>query len=123
MHAEDLAKIHPNGLLQLTDSSKLKTGPAFFPLPFKFNTSSSRSLSLSINFLFSIDQVKDSSGHGVAFVISPTMDFSQAFATAFLGLLNTTDNAQSTNHIIAVELDTVQGMEFKDIEWELMSTT
>ncbi|KAK9186202.1 hypothetical protein WN943_026566 [Citrus x changshan-huyou] len=103
--------------------SKLQTGPAFYPLPFKFNTSSSRSLSLSINFVFSIDQVKDSSGHGVAFVISPTMDFSQAFATAFLGLLNTTDNAQSTNHIIAVELDTVQGMEFKDIVWELMSTT
>ncbi|KAL3579924.1 hypothetical protein D5086_017759 [Populus alba] len=34
-----IAKIHPNGLLELTNTSKRQIGRAFFPFPFQFNTS------------------------------------------------------------------------------------
>ncbi|KAF8732341.1 hypothetical protein HU200_016327 [Digitaria exilis] len=36
-------------------------------------------------------------------------------AAQYLGLLNTTNNGNSTNHVFAVELDTMQNNEFKDI--------
>ncbi|KAJ0021536.1 hypothetical protein Pint_32771 [Pistacia integerrima] len=55
------------------------------------------------------------SGHGMAFVISPTTDFSQAVASAYLGLFNISNSGRPTNHTLAVELDTVQSGEFKDI--------
>ncbi|KAJ4725755.1 putative Kinase [Melia azedarach] len=116
LHLEGLAKIHPNGLLQLTNGSELKNGHAFFPFPFKFNTSSSKSLSFSTNFVFAIVPVNDSGGHGMAFVISPYIDFSTASATEYLGLLNRTNNGLSTNHIIAVELDTVQSVDFNETD-------
>ncbi|KAJ4725754.1 Lectin-receptor kinase [Melia azedarach] len=115
LHLDGLAKILSNGLLQLTNSSQLQNGHAFYPLPFKFNTSSSQSLSFSTNFVFSMVPV-NSGGHGMTFVISPSMDFSKAYATAYLGLLNASnDDSRSTNHIFAVELDTVQSIEFDDI--------
>ncbi|KAJ4725746.1 putative Kinase [Melia azedarach] len=114
LHLDGLAKIHPNGLLQLTNGSELKNGHAFFPFPFKFNTSSSKSLSFSTNFVFAIVPVNDSGGHGMAFVISPYIDFSTASSTEYLGLLNRKNNGLSTNHIIAVELDTVQTVDFNE---------
>ncbi|XP_031263437.1 probable inactive L-type lectin-domain containing receptor kinase III.1 [Pistacia vera] len=58
----------------------------------------------------------DGLGHGMAFVISPSMDFSKAVAGAHLGLLNYSNNGLSTNYILAVDLDSVQTPEFYDIE-------
>ncbi|KAJ0021541.1 hypothetical protein Pint_32774 [Pistacia integerrima] len=116
LHLDGMAKIHPNGLLQLTNTtSQFEIGHAFYPFPFKFNTSSSQSLSFSINFVFSIVPNNNYSGHGMAFVISPSLDFSKAMATQHLGLFNNSNNGLPTNHILAVELDTVQTTEYYDI--------
>lgn len=51
----------------------------------------------------------------MAFVISPTKDFSNAVATQYLGLLDTETNGNSSNHLFAVEFDTVRDLNFKDI--------
>ncbi|KAH7531117.1 hypothetical protein JRO89_XSUnG0018700 [Xanthoceras sorbifolium] len=111
------AKIHQNGLLQLTNTSDFQAGRAFHPSPIKFNTSSSLSLSFSTYFVFSMDPEEPNfGGHGMAFVIAPSMDFSLAVQASYLGLFNATNNGHSSNHILAMELDTVQTPEFQDID-------
>lgn len=114
LHLDGFANIQPNGLLQMSNSSQLTKGHAFYPYPLNFDTSSPQSLLFSTNFVFAMVPV-NTGGHGMAFLFSPSLDFSQALASAHLGLLNSTNNGQSTNHIIAVELDTVQSVEFNDL--------
>ncbi|KAL9412837.1 hypothetical protein AB3S75_041487 [Citrus x aurantiifolia] len=114
LHLEGFSNIQPNGLLQMSNSSQLTKGHAFYPYPLNFNTSSPQSLSFSTNFVFAMVPV-NTGGHGMAFLFSPSLDFSRALASGYLGLLNSTNNGQSTNHIIAVELDTVESDEFNDL--------
>ncbi|KAH8499153.1 hypothetical protein H0E87_017894 [Populus deltoides] len=113
------AKIHPNGLLELTNTSKRQIGRAFFPFPFQFNTSlfnNSRSLSFSTQFAFAmVPELPTLGGHGMAFTISPSVDFTGALATQYFGILNSTSNGLSSNHLLAVELDAVPSPDLKDI--------
>jgi len=51
----------------------------------------------------------------MAFFISRTTNFSDALTSQYLGLFNKNNNGNSTNHIFAVELDTIQNSEFQDI--------
>ncbi|KAA8543839.1 hypothetical protein F0562_021984 [Nyssa sinensis] len=119
LHLDGIAQIHPSGLLQLTNTSKQQTGHAFYQLPLKFNTSSSglpQSLSFSTNFVIAmVPELPTFSGHGIAFTISPSMDFKQAVASQHLGLFNSSNNGLSSNHVVAVELDTIKNAEFEDI--------
>ncbi|XP_034895888.1 L-type lectin-domain containing receptor kinase SIT2-like [Populus alba] len=113
------AKIHPNGLLELTNTSKQQIGRAFFPFPFQFNTSlfnNSRSLSFSTQFAFAmVPELPTLGGHGMAFTISPSVNFTGDLATQYLGILNSTSNGLSSNHLLAVELDVVSSPDLKDI--------
>ncbi|KAL5750313.1 hypothetical protein ACOSP7_024916 [Xanthoceras sorbifolium] len=52
----------------------------------------------------------------MAFVISPSVDFSQAGSGGYLGLFNETNNGKPTNHILAVELDTATTPQYDDVE-------
>ncbi|KAJ0026112.1 hypothetical protein Pint_07703 [Pistacia integerrima] len=117
LHLDGMAEILSNGLLQLTNATQLKTGHAFYPFSFKFNVSSYKSLSFSTTFVFAIVPAPNNklSGHGMALVISPSLDLSKGTPTAYLGLFNSSNDGLSTNHILAVELDTVQTVEFNDI--------
>ncbi|KAK2642848.1 hypothetical protein Ddye_024611 [Dipteronia dyeriana] len=117
LHLGGNATIHPDGLLQLTNTSERQQGYAFHPSPIKFNTSSSQSLLFSTYFVFAmVPGSLTAGGHGMTFVISPSMDFSEATATSYLGLFNTSNNGLPTNHVLAIELDTVESPEFKDID-------
>ncbi|XP_044505334.1 L-type lectin-domain containing receptor kinase I.8-like [Mangifera indica] len=117
LQLDETSIIHPNGLLQLTNTSKRQAGHAFSPFPFKFNTSSSESLSFSTNFVFAIvPQSDDTGGQGIAFFLSPSMDFSQALASSYLGLFNATNIGLTENHIFAVEFDTVETPQLNDID-------
>ncbi|KAF2311895.1 hypothetical protein GH714_027201 [Hevea brasiliensis] len=120
LHLDGIAKIHPNGLLQLTNTSKQKMGHAFYQFPLKFSPNSSspaESLSFSAIFVFAmVPELQNLSGHGIAFTISPSLDFSQAVASQYLGLLNTSNNGLSTNHMLAVELDTIRSPDVQDID-------
>ncbi|KAJ6424908.1 hypothetical protein OIU84_025643 [Salix udensis] len=115
---DGIARIHPNGLLELTNASKQQIGQAFFPFPFHFNTLSnnSRSLSFSTNFVFAmVPESPMRGGHGIAFTISPSTEFNGATATQYLGLFNSTTIGLSSNHLLAIELDAVRSPEFGDI--------
>ncbi|XVE59300.1 hypothetical protein DITRI_Ditri05aG0035100 [Diplodiscus trichospermus] len=118
LHLEGYANIPSNGLLQLTNTSKIVTGHAFYPSPINFNTSSpdsARSLSFSTNFVIAlVPEWNVTSGHGIAFVISPSMDFSHASASQYLGLFNNSNNGNSSNHVFAVEFDTIESLDMDD---------
>lgn len=113
-----IAQITSSGLLQLTNYSKESLGHAFHPTPINLvNPSNGHPISFSTTFVFAIiSQYPDVGGHGLAFVISPSKDLPGSMPSQHLGLVNTTDNGNVSNHLIAVELDTVQTIEFFDID-------
>lgn len=115
---DGIASITSSGLLRLTNDSIRGKGHAFYPSPFYFHDSSNgKILSFSTMFVFGIiSGFPDLNGHGIAFTISPTKDLSNAFANNYIGLFNDTNNGNLTNHIIAVELDTIYSSEFSDID-------
>ncbi|XP_057536068.1 L-type lectin-domain containing receptor kinase IV.1-like [Amaranthus tricolor] len=113
LHLYGMAKILPNGLLQMTNGSVSKTSYAFYPHPITFKP---KHLSFSTTFVFAmVPQVPLHSGHGLVFVISPSTNFQHAFPAAYLGLLSPTTNGNDSNHIFAIELDTVQNVDVGDI--------
>ena len=73
------------------------------------------SLSLRLSSLPFASEYPTLRGNGIAFVISPTRGWSGGLPNQYLGLFNDTNNGNATNHVVAVELDTVQNEEFKDI--------
>ncbi|CAL9234787.1 unnamed protein product [Arabidopsis halleri] len=110
-------KVYPSGLLELTNTSMRQIGQAFHGFPISFlKPNSSNSVSFSTSFVFAITPGPTTPGHGLSFVISPSMDFTGAFPSNYLGLFNTSTNGNSSNHILAVEFDTVQSVEMKDID-------
>nr|QEO19165.1 putative L-type lectin-domain containing receptor kinase IV.1-like isoform X1 [Cymbidium ensifolium] len=109
--------IESNGLLQLTNFTKNEVGHAFCPTPFVFvNSSSGEPFSFSTSFVFAIfPQYEDISSHGIAFAIAPSTNLTAVLPSQHLGLFNFTNNGDPSNHIVAVELDTIQNREFDDI--------
>ncbi|KAG5566954.1 hypothetical protein RHGRI_002493 [Rhododendron griersonianum] len=115
---DGVAKIHSNGLLQLTNFSKYQIGRAFYKHPIGFDTSSSmlpQALSFSTHFVFAIvPEITNLRDHGIAFAISPSMDFNQALGSQYFGLLNFSNNGLPSNHLLAIEFDSILNPEFND---------
>ncbi|KAM0888543.1 hypothetical protein ACQ4PT_028291 [Festuca glaucescens] len=111
------ASVTPNGLLELTNGTALGQGHAFYPTPLRFHNSSDGTVeSFSFSFVFAIISLyNDLSSNGMAMFIAPSKNFSSAMPVQYLGLLNSQNNGNQTNHIFAVELDTFKNMEFQDI--------
>ena len=105
--------VTPDGLLMLTNGTIQMIGHAFHPSPLPFrdpgaqNATAARSFSTT--FVFAIfGPYIELSSHGLAFVVSSDMAvLSAALPGQFLGLLNNTDNGNSSTHFFAVELDTI----------------
>ncbi|MCO5579566.1 hypothetical protein L7F22_033423 [Adiantum nelumboides] len=55
-------------------------------------------------------------GDDMAFVMAPSMSSDGAFPSQFLGLLNATNNNMLNHHLFAIEFDTLQVLEFIDID-------
>ncbi|KAA8518937.1 hypothetical protein F0562_016289 [Nyssa sinensis] len=114
-----IAQFTSNGILQLTNATTQQEGHAFYPDPinFKNSSNSSTTFSFSTTFVFAIrPEYPILSGQGLAFVIAPTRGIPGAFPSQYLGLFNETNNGNSTNHVVAVEFDTIQNKEFQDID-------
>ncbi|KAL3717138.1 hypothetical protein ACJRO7_008682 [Eucalyptus globulus] len=114
---DGLATFTGNGLLRLTNATKQKQSHAFYPDPIKFkNSSSGSAFSFSTTFVFTmIPDYPPLGGYGFAFVLAPLREFPKALPSYYFGLFNETNNGNSSNHIIAVEFDTIQNHEFLDI--------
>ncbi|KAG7538654.1 Legume lectin domain [Arabidopsis suecica] len=116
-HLDGAAKIlFPDGLLQLTNASSQQMGHAFFKKPFKFD-SFDRKLSFSTHFVCAlVPKPGADGGHGIAFVVSSSIDFTQADPTQYLGVFNISTNGSPSSQRLAIELDTVESAEFDDID-------
>ncbi|KAG8376934.1 hypothetical protein BUALT_Bualt09G0115700 [Buddleja alternifolia] len=112
-----VAQIHNNGILQLTNETSRLLGHAFYPSPIHFKNSTNGTVSsFSTSFVFLIHpEYPKLGGHGLAFTIAPNKELKSALPSQYLGLLNSSDGGNFSNHIFAVEFDTVQDFEFGDI--------
>ncbi|MQL83901.1 hypothetical protein Taro_016399 [Colocasia esculenta] len=111
------AEITSDGLLRLTNSTKLLKGHAFYPAPIRFKRSpAGKALSFSTTFAFGIiSEYSQLSGNGIAFVISPSSNLTANTGSQYLGILSPLTNGNATNHLVAVELDTIYNPDFQDI--------
>ncbi|XP_058099349.1 L-type lectin-domain containing receptor kinase IV.1-like [Magnolia sinica] len=113
------AFIHPNGLLQLTNTSTtVQIGRAFHPSPLNFRNSTSGDVfSFTTSFISAIVPGEPNlSGHGIAFVISPSMDFPGSIGGQYMGLFNISNIGNPSNHVFLVELDTIKSPEFEGVD-------
>lgn len=112
-----VAKVETNGMIRMTNDTRRLLGHAFYTNPIKFKPSpKSKVFSFSTAFAFAIvPEYPKLGGHGMAFVIANSKTLTGALPSQYLGLLNATDNGNTTNHIFAIEFDTVQDFEFGDI--------
>lgn len=108
-----------DGLLRLTDRNHNVTGTAFYRKPIRLrdrshnNSSAIKICSFSTSFVFVIiPSSPGNGGFGFTFTLSPTPNRPGAESAQYMGLLNRSNNGNQSNHVFAVEFDTVQG--FKD---------
>ncbi|EYU41754.1 hypothetical protein ABFS82_10G029300 [Erythranthe guttata] len=115
---DGVAQLAQNGLLILSNFTKQQTGHAFYPHPLTFkNSSNTSAFSFSTYFVFAIvPQFQLLGGHGLTFVLSPTRGLPGSLPSTYLGLFNESNNGDISNHIVAVELDTLRSAEFNDID-------
>ncbi|KAL4284723.1 hypothetical protein GQ457_16G023810 [Hibiscus cannabinus] len=100
----------PAGALKLTNKSRYTIGHAFYSEPIQMPGDKSSSFSFSTTFVLAI--VPSSSGrggYGLAFTLSPSKQFPGAFAEHYMGIFNPENDGSPSNHIFAVEFDTVNG--------------
>ncbi|KAL5057916.1 hypothetical protein RYX36_029520 [Vicia faba] len=111
-----IAEIEKNGMIRLTNETSRLMGHAFYPLPFQLkNKTTGKVFSFSSSFALAVvPEYPKLGGHGMAFTIAPTKDL-KALPSQYLGLLNSSDVGNFSNHLFAVEFDTVQDFEFGDI--------
>ena len=99
--------INPTGLLRLTDKTQNAVGHAFYSKPIQMLDTSSNSSpnasSFSTNFVFQIVSPKGKGGYGLAFALAPSDQLPGAAAEHYLGLFNSSNDGNSSNHIFAVE--------------------
>ncbi|XP_042519494.1 L-type lectin-domain containing receptor kinase IV.2-like [Macadamia integrifolia] len=117
MSLDGLAQITDNGILLMANTTKREVAHAFYPHLVSFiNSSSGNVLSFSTTFVFAMSsELPTLGGPGIVFVISPSRRFPGALPSSYLGLFNTTNIGNSSNHVVGVELDTLQNTEFNDI--------
>ncbi|CAL9247578.1 unnamed protein product [Arabidopsis halleri] len=107
------ATLLPNGLLQLAKDSQHQMGHAFIKKPVEF--SSSKPLSFSTHFVCAlVPKPRFEGGHGITFVISPSVDFTRAQPTRYMGIFNASISGSPSSHLFAVELDTVRNPDFRE---------
>ncbi|KAG9454601.1 hypothetical protein H6P81_007505 [Aristolochia fimbriata] len=116
----DIATVTQNGLLRLTNNTLMQRGRGFYGAPLHLkNSSSSNNIStrsFSTAFVSAIvPEDPNFTGHGLAFVISPSVELPGGAPQQYLGIFNLNNNGNSTNHIFAIEHDTATNEEVKDI--------
>ncbi|XP_062189171.1 L-type lectin-domain containing receptor kinase SIT2-like [Phragmites australis] len=112
---DDAASVTASGLVELTNGTLRLKGHAIYPTPVRFRDGGTVR-SFSSSFVFGIlSAYPDVSANGIALFVAASKDFSAAMAAQYLGLLSSNNNGNATNRVFAIELDTMQNNEFKDI--------
>lgn len=113
---EGVATVTPNGLVDLTNARDRQKGHLFYPAPLRFRESpNGRVQSFSTSFVFAIHPNYRPS-QGMAFFIAKSMNFTSALDLQYFGVFNAENQGNSSNHIFAVEMDTLLNSELRDID-------
>ncbi|KAL6846984.1 hypothetical protein ACP4OV_022837 [Aristida adscensionis] len=108
-------ELRPDGILRLTNETSRLIGHAFYPAPLRLAPGGAAA-SFSTQFAFVVvPEYPKLGGHGLAFVAVPDPALRGALPSQYLGLLSAADAGNATNHVFAVEFDTVQDFEFGDV--------
>ncbi|KAG2282371.1 hypothetical protein Bca4012_050910 [Brassica carinata] len=115
---QGIATVTRKGLLKLTNYTEQRTGHAFYTKPIRFKDFPNGTVSsFSTTFVFAIhSEIPILSGHGMAFVVAPNASLPDATPSQYMGLFNLLTNGNDTNHVFAVELDTIRSTEFDDTD-------
>ncbi|KAL0712177.1 hypothetical protein Bca4012_019155 [Brassica carinata] len=115
---EGIATVTPDGLLKLTNYTMQKTGHIFYTKPIRFKDLPNGTVSsFSTTFVLAIhSEIQSLRGYGMAFVVAPNPRLRYATASQYMGLFNITSDGNVTNHVFAVEFDTVQSPKFNDTD-------
>nr|GMC91864.1 L-type lectin-domain containing receptor kinase IV.1 [Ipomoea batatas] len=116
---DGIAEITSNGLLRLTNETMLQKGRALYPMPINFkNSSNGSAFSFSTTFVCAmVPQTPSWITHGIMFAITQPGGLPGALPNPYFGLFNETNfNSNATNHVVAVELDTLQNPDHDDID-------
>ncbi|RLM73905.1 L-type lectin-domain containing receptor kinase IV.1 [Panicum miliaceum] len=115
---DGMATVTPDGLLLLTNATPQLKGHAFYPAPLRFHRAPNGTAMRSFSAAFVIGIIGayvDLSSHGMAFVVAKSRNFTSALPGQFLGLVSSATNGNATNHLFAVEFDTILNSEFNDM--------
>ncbi|TKW28592.1 hypothetical protein SEVIR_3G341700v4 [Setaria viridis] len=111
-----ITEVWPDGILRLTNETSRLLGHAFYPSPLRFRDGNGTAVSFSTEFVFTVvPEFPQLGGHGFAFVVAPDPRLPGSLPSQYLGLFSAADDGNATNHVFAVEFDTVQDFEFEDI--------
>ncbi|XP_031481193.2 L-type lectin-domain containing receptor kinase IV.1-like [Nymphaea colorata] len=111
--------ITSSGVLQLTNRRGLwSVGHAFYHDPLQFkdpSDASNTTASFSTQFIFAIvSGIETLRGSGFTFAVAPSM-LPNTTGGDYLGLVRNSSNGNFSNHVFAVEFDTVLGTWLRDI--------
>jgi hypothetical protein len=115
---DGMATVTPDGLLLLTNATPQLKAHAFYPAPLRFHRAPGGAAMRSFSTAFVIGIIGayvDLSSHGMAFVVAKSRNFTSALPGQFLGLVGSATNGNATNHLFAVEFDTILNSEFNDM--------
>ncbi|RWR76784.1 L-type lectin-domain-containing protein [Cinnamomum micranthum f. kanehirae] len=115
---EGTAEITPDGSFRSINGTVTESGHVFYFAPLRFKNSTNGNVSsFSTNFIHATHpQYASYGGHGMAFVISPSNKLSGSLPFEYFGLFNSNEIGLPSNHIFAIELDTLLQPEFEDID-------
>ncbi|TKY58451.1 L-type lectin-domain containing receptor kinase [Spatholobus suberectus] len=110
-----VAIIKDNSILRLINGTH-QLGHAFYSTTITFKNSTDNNVfSFSIAFAFPKKLRPKRGAHGFSFVVSPSTELRGVFPSQYLDLFKPHDVEKFSNHIFAVEFDTVLNYEFYDI--------
>lgn len=105
---ESVQEIDSNGVIVITNSTAQDTGYAYYSSPLQFkNSSAGNVFSFSTTFVFAVPSADLSDGSGFSFIISPSKGTPGISPNDSAWSLNSSNDGNSTNQVIVLELDRI----------------